>query len=179
VRPVVADVADQAVGRNHAHTLRLVRTQEVERRSGLVVVVQPAVEVPGVEYDGHAVMDRLRELIRLRGDDGKGIDRRVHVSLAWTPFGEQACEGVWLPVWHLEAIDGPLARLRLGDLPGCRGDVSEESALPWLDRRRLGQGGSLHPLIKTVGGDEATAMQERTSPDGLVEDRRGPGVALV
>jgi hypothetical protein len=45
--------------------------QQVNRgTNGVGVAVEPAIEVAGVQDDGHAVVDRGHQLVRLDGDDG-------------------------------------------------------------------------------------------------------------
>jgi Tannase and feruloyl esterase len=45
----------------------------VDWRPRLIVVVEPSVEVPRVQDNGHAIVNRIRQFVRGGGDDGEGV----------------------------------------------------------------------------------------------------------
>jgi hypothetical protein len=51
---VVADVADERIGRGHLHVLGFEWAQQVYRRSVKVLMGEPSVVVSRVEYDRHS-----------------------------------------------------------------------------------------------------------------------------
>ena len=70
---VVADVAYVFGDLEGLHLVGGERPQEVDRRLVGDLAVEPAVEVAGVQDDGHAVVDLCHELVRFGGDDGVAL----------------------------------------------------------------------------------------------------------
>ena len=70
---VVADVAYVFGDLEGLHLVGWERAQQVDRRLFGGLAVDPAVEVARVQDDGHAVVDRRHQLVRLGGDDGVAL----------------------------------------------------------------------------------------------------------
>jgi hypothetical protein len=89
---IIVDIADQPVRWRHAHAVRFVRAQKVDRRPGLVAVVRPSVIVTWVQDDWHAVVDGLHQLVGLCSEDGEGVQWKVWAALARSRSGNNPAE---------------------------------------------------------------------------------------
>jgi hypothetical protein len=79
---------------------RFIWAQQIERRPRLIIVIEPSVEVPRVQDNGHAVVDRFHQLIFFGGYDRESIKRRV-----WTG-GVRLREGDAPSAFHLLVATG-------------------------------------------------------------------------
>ena len=87
----MARVIDQGAHRKGCHVFSGEGPEQcVESVYVLECGIEPGLVVLRGENDRHAVVDRLHEYIRLRGDDRTGFKR---LSFGWFPVFPQAREG--------------------------------------------------------------------------------------